>query len=175
MWAYVFRRLIYNVPVYLGILFLVMVMLRVRDPVYAYLGKNSTPAQMSEMRHEMGLDKPLFTQYGELLWSIVRFDFQKESWEHRGMSVGQKIRMAIIPSLAITLPALVITTILSVGVGMISAYFRGRTTDRVMVIGAVVGMSVSFLVYIILGQKFGTLWLREQTGIGSGRTTACCP
>ena len=42
MWAYVFRKLIYNVPVYLTIVLLVMAALRVHDPVYSYLGKNNT-------------------------------------------------------------------------------------------------------------------------------------
>ena len=42
MWAYIARRLLYNIPVYLGIILLLMVALRVNDPVYAFLGKNTS-------------------------------------------------------------------------------------------------------------------------------------
>ncbi|MEC8432862.1 MAG: ABC transporter permease, partial [Planctomycetota bacterium] len=80
MWAYVFRRLIYNIPVYLTIIFVVMALLRVNDPVYAFLGKNTTQEDIDRRREEFGLDRPFLTQYGEFLKRLAFFDFSQESW-----------------------------------------------------------------------------------------------
>ena len=63
MWAYIFRKLIYNVPVYLTIVLLVMAALRVHDPVYSYLGKNAKPEDIVKYRELVGLDQPFLVQY----------------------------------------------------------------------------------------------------------------
>jgi hypothetical protein len=58
MWSYILRRVLYSIPIYLGIIFIVMAALRVNDPVNAYLGKNATEEQKALKRHSMGLDTP---------------------------------------------------------------------------------------------------------------------
>lgn len=164
MWAYIFRKLLYNVPVYLTILLLVMAMLRVNDPVYGYLGKNATQEQYLKMKQEMGLDRPFWLQYGDFLWRLARLDFSENSWNYPGQSVGTRLVKAVPPSLSLTVPALILSAAISICVGIVSAYFRGRPIDRALVVAAVVGMSVSYLVYIILGQYFGAYWINRQLG-----------
>lgn len=158
MWAYVVRRVLYNVPVYLSIILLMMLALRVRDPVYAYLGKSASEEQIQLLREGMGLDQPFIVQYGQLLWDIVRLDFSQSSWKYQGTSVREIILRAVPPSLSITVPALVLATGVSICIGLISSYHRGRWLDRGLVVAAVLGMSVSFLVYIIFGQFFGAFY-----------------
>ena len=162
MWAYIFRRLLYNVPVFLGILLFVMAALRVNDPIYGFLGKNASQEKYDNFKKEFGLDDPFAVQYAKFLSRMVTLDFSEESWDHPGLSVGRRLRIAIIPSLSLTLPALLLTSIIATCVGIISAYFRGRVVDRSLVIAAVFGMSISFLVYIILGQYFGAYWLNQR-------------
>lgn len=164
MWVYIIRRLAYNVPVYLGIILLVMAALRVNDPIYGFLGKNASREQYDRFAAATGLDQPFLVQYVRFLGDIVRLDFTTESWDQPGISVGQLLSTAIMPSLALTVPALLLTTLISISVGMISAYYRGRLPDRLLVLLAVLGMSVSFLVYIILGQYFGAFWLNRWLG-----------
>ena len=161
MWAYVFRKLIYNVPVYLTIVLLVMAALRVHDPVYSYLGKNAKPEDIVKYRELVGLDQPFLVQYTRFL---TTFDLGTESWDQRGRTVGEILRTSVGPSLAITVPALLLTTLISICVGIISSYYRGRLVDRTLVVMAVLGMSVSFLVYIILGQYFGAYVLNRSLG-----------
>ena len=161
MWAYIFRKLIYNVPVYLTIVLLVMAALRVHDPVYSYLGKNAKPEDIVKYRELGGLDQPLLVQYTRFL---TTFDLGTESWDQRGRTVGEILRTSVGPSLAITVPALLLTTLISICVGIISSYYRGRLVDRTLVVMAVLGMSVSFLVYIILGQYFGAYVLNRSLG-----------
>lgn len=164
MWIYIIRRLAYNIPVYLGVILLVMAALRVNDPIYGFLGKNASQEQYEKFAAEFGLDKPFWQQYLLFLGELAQLDFSAQSWDQPGLTVGELLSKAVWPSLALTVPALLITTFISICVGMISAYYRGRLPDRLLVFLAVLGMSVSFLVYIILGQYFGAYKLNQWLG-----------
>ena len=158
MWTYVARKLLYNIPVYLGIILLLMLALRVNDPAYAFLGKNATAEDLLDIRAKLGLDEPFLVQY----LSVLSFDFSVESWANEGLKVSDMLLDSIGPSLAITLPALTLTSIIAISIAIISAYFRGRPIDRSLMVLAVVGMSVSFLVYIIFGQYWGAYLLKRE-------------
>jgi peptide/nickel transport system permease protein len=162
MWVYIVRRLLYNVPVYLGIILLMMAALRVNDPVWAKLGKRATQEQYDAYAARVGLDKPFVVQYVSFLGDIVTLNFDAESWDQSGHTAGEMLARSIIPSLSLTVPALLLTSFLSICIGIIASFFRGRGVDRTLMILAVLGMSVSFLVYIILGQYFGAFWLNQQ-------------
>lgn len=164
MWAYIIRRLLYHIPVYLAILLLVMAALRVHDPVWAFLSKNASQERYDQYAARIGLDQPFLVQYGRFVRQVVTLDFSTESWDQPGVTVGTLLGESIFPSLALTVPALVLTTVIAIAVGIVSAYFRGRLIDRGLVVLAVLGMSISFLVYIILGQYFGAYWLSQRTG-----------
>ena len=164
MWAFIIRKLVYNIPVYLAIVLLLMGLLRQRDPVAGKLGKNATEEDYQKKKEDFGLDKPFLSQYGTLIWSIATLDFSQESWNEPGVTVGEKLSTAVPRSLALTIPALAITTVISIFIAMLSAYYRGRWIDRLLVFFAVLGMSVSFLVYIIFGQYFGAYKLQQWVG-----------
>ena len=164
MWAYLIRRLAYNIPVYFSILLLVMLALRVRDPVFGRLGKNATEDDIVALRAELGLDRPFYQQYADQVRQVVTFTFYEKSWDYDGQTVGEVLKRCIGPSLAITIPALILTSLLSISVSLVSAWFRGRTLDKSLVFVSVLGMSVSFLVYIIFGQYFGAYRLNEYLG-----------
>ncbi|MHC4550950.1 MAG: ABC transporter permease [Planctomycetota bacterium] len=161
MWQYVVRRLLYNVPVFLGIILLVMLALRVRDPEHIYVGKHATAEELQQFREKAGLDKDFPFQYRDFLFGNAAeerspFGFGNESWDKPGKEVGELLRAAVGPTLAITLPAMVLTAVISIVIGLVSAFHRGRLLDRTLMTLAVLGMSVSFLVYILLGQYFGS-------------------
>ncbi len=166
MWNYVVRRLLYNVPVFLGIILFLMLAIRVKDPIPAMLGKGATEQAYEDLERELGLDRPFPIQYLSFVGDFVTLDFDQQSWGQRGRTVGAVIADAIPPSLAITAPALFLTTLVSICVALVSAYYRGRVLDKVLVFCAVLGMSVSFLVYIILGQYFGAYKLNQVLGPG---------
>jgi peptide/nickel transport system permease protein len=169
MWSYIARRLLYSIPVYLGIILFMMAALRVNDPVGAYLGKNASPEQVELKRKSMGLDKPFVQQYGEFLWRIARVDFgtperRYESWKYEGQNVGTKLKEGVGATLAITVPEVVLTTIISIGIALVSAFYRGRNIDRLLMVLVVLGMSISVVVFVVMGQYFGAYWLKECTG-----------
>ncbi len=171
MWTYILRRTLYNIPVFLSIIFVVMVALRVNDPVSAQLGKNATDRQIQLLTEDMGLDQPFRVQYAiflrdlALIWKPVDEEKAEESespWARRvtrswdqGLPVSEMILNSIPPSMAVTIPTLIITATIAICVGLISAYFRGHAIDRSLMFIAVIGMSISVLVYIIIGQYWG--------------------
>lgn len=165
MWVYVLRRVLYGVPVYLGIVLLLMLALRINDPVWGFLGKNASESDYLARQAAMGLDRPFLAQYASFLGQIVTLDLGVESWAHPGYTVGQTIADALVPSLSITAPALLLSVVLSLCVATIAAHYRGRPVDRALMILAVLGMSVSYLVYIILGQYLGAYLLSERLGL----------
>jgi peptide/nickel transport system permease protein len=152
MGAYVLRRILYGFPIVLGVTGIVFLLLNVfaPDPVVTFIGKAGTEADMQAMRVAVGLDRPLLVQYLADLKSYVTFDFGR-SWETKE-EIGAMMRRGAIPSLSLTVPALSITTLLAIVVGMLAAFFRGRPADRALMTVAVLGMSVSFLVYIVVLQ-----------------------
>lgn len=164
MWAYILRKLLFNIPVYMGIIFLLMLALRVNDPVWAYLGKNATIETYELKRQALGLDQHILVQYFKFMGDMLTLDFSVLSWAQEGQSVRELILVSILPSLSITVPALVFTSIISISIAIVSSYYRGRLPDRLMMFSAVVGMSISFLVYIIFGQYWGAYLLNEKLG-----------
>lgn len=160
MWAYIVRRILYNIPIFLGIIAIMFLALRAGqylsdvDPVDAFLGKNATEEQKTLLRADMGLDRPLLTQYLDFVGQIFTLSFEGNSWV-TPKPVIEKLKEAVIPSLAISLPSLLLTTFLAITVGLISAFFRGRWPDRTLMLVAVLGMCISYLVYVVFGQHYG--------------------
>ena len=163
MWAYIVRRVLYNIPVYLGIILLVMAALRVNDPVYAYLGKNASTEQIEMLEKNMGLDKPFPVQYGRFVLKLVTLDFSTRSWE-QDLPVSKIVADAIPATTMITVPALFLTAAISITIGLICSFYRGQGVDKFLLILAVIGMSISFLVYIIMGQYVGGFLLGGESG-----------
>ena len=152
MLAYVIRRLLYGIPILFGVTLITFLLFNIfgGNPVLQFLGKAASPADIAALEHEYGFDRPLLVQYVDYVLQIVRLDFGR-SFVTREPVTDMLLRGAG-PSVSLTLPALMVTTILAICIGIVAAFFRGRRTDRVIMSLAVFGMSISFLVYIIVGQ-----------------------
>ncbi len=99
-------------------------------------------------------------QYFAALGRIVTLRFDQKSWSVESQSVGDIISTSIVPSLSVTLPVLILTTLISTSLGLVASFNRGRPLDRGVMFMAVLGMSISYLVYVIVGQYFGAQWPR---------------
>jgi peptide/nickel transport system permease protein len=152
MVAYIFRRLLYSIPLILGVTLIVFMLFDVvgGNPAYRMLGKNASPKEIKEMEHQLGLDQPLLVRYGQYLGQLARLDFGR-SWSTR-QKISVMIKEGIVPSLSLAVPAFIFGTILAIFVSLIAAFYRNRWPDRILVIISVMAMSVSMLVYIIAGQ-----------------------
>lgn len=155
MTAYIVRRLLYIVPLVLGvatIVFLIFDSGILGDPASKLLGKHASKEMVEALREDLGLNKPFFERYGDFLKSVVTLDFGR-SLQYR-TRISEMLARGIGPSLSLTLPAFLIATTIAVSFALLCAAFRGRVLDRLLLITAVAMMSISSLVYIIFAQQF---------------------
>lgn len=153
-WSYIIRRLLYTIPIILGVCLIIFAIFNLSgyDPAQLLLGKHASAKQIAEVRHELGLDRPLVEQYLDIVKSAFTFDFGR-SWATK-QQIIEMIKEGAVPSLTLTLPAFLISTTLSILLAIVVSFFRGKAIDRALVIISVSLMSIPSLAYILFFQKF---------------------
>lgn len=113
------------------------------DPVEAMMaGQGSvTQEQMDRLRAELGLDQPLWRQYLRFLSGLVRGDLGI-SFYYRGTPVGSLIAERLPATIELTAAALLISLVIALPAGVLSAVRRNRLPDRVGTVGALLGVSL---------------------------------
>lgn len=165
MTAYIVRRLWQMIPTLLGVVLLIFFLFNWvgGDPSQVLVGKISNPEEIANIRKQLGVDQPYWRQlliFGE---QIVTGDFGR-SWS-TNEKVSHIFATRIGPTLTIMVPIMLLETTLGIVFALGVAYVRGSLTDRAIMIACTVAMSISFLVYIIVGQwLFGFLlgWFPVQ-------------
>ena len=152
MAAYLIRRLWQMVPTLLGAVLLVFFLFKYfgSDPAEILGGLNATPEQIAAIRQTLGLDQPWWTQLGIYLKNIVTFDWGK-SWA-TNESVASLFASRLPATLTVMIPILLLDVLLALPIAMWVAYRRGTLADRTIMIVTTIALSISFLVYIIVGQ-----------------------
>src|SRR5262245_41144185 len=165
MGSFILRRLLYSIPTLFGVMLITFLLFNVAggDPAYMLLGRHATAKEIDRVHAELGLDKPWYVQFGQRFTRLVTFDFPRSyrSKQH----VGSMILNRIGPTLPLTLPALLLSTFIGVSLALIVAYFRGSLIDRLIVLAAIFGMSVTILAYIVFGQYLLAYLPLEKFGI----------
>lgn len=159
MIPYIIRRLIYTIPILLGVCLIIFTLFNLvgGDPTYQMLGKHASVEQINELRHELGMDKSGPAQFADYLKQVVTFDFGRSYATKQRIS--EMIMNGVPASLSLAIPAFLMETLLGIVVALLVSFFRGSLFDRVVVILCVMGMSVSSLAYILFGQYVFAYWL----------------
>lgn len=157
---YFLRRLWQMIPTLLGVILLVFFLFNWvgGDPAQVLAGKISDAAQIENIRKQLGVDLPIWQQLLIFVKQVFTADFGR-SWSTQE-DVSHIFVTRIGPSLTIMVPVLLLETLLGIVFAMGVAYVRGSLTDRMIMLITTVAMSVSFLVYIIVGQY----WLGFKLG-----------
>jgi peptide/nickel transport system permease protein len=152
MTAYLLRRLWQMVPTLAGVVLLVFVLFKFfgGDPAEILGGLNATEEQVNAIRQQLGLNEPWWVQLGIFLKQIVTFDWGK-SWA-TNESVANLFATRLPATLTVMVPILILDTLLAIPIAIGVAYVRGSLTDRAIMVVTTVALSISFLVYIIVGQ-----------------------
>jgi len=150
--AFLLRRILYAIPVLLGVAAITLLLFDVAsgDPVAIKLGKNPDPAMVEALREELGLNRSLPAQYVEFLRQIVTLDFGR-SWSD-DTPVREIFLRGVTPTLSLSAPAFCLGALFSVSISLMVSYYRGSPLDRVVTAGAIAGISISSLIYILVGQ-----------------------
>jgi peptide/nickel transport system permease protein len=185
MFAYITRRVLYAIPILIGVNLLTFTLFFVvnspDDMARMHLGvKRVTPEAISKWKQERGYDQPLLynadsdgiekvTNTIFFTKSVSLFAFHFGSADD-GRDIGYDIRQRMWPSLAIALPVFIVGILVNITFAMLLAFFRATYVDIWGVVLCVVLMSISALFYIIGGQYLigKTLQLVPISGYDTG-------
>lgn len=165
MAQYIIRRLLQSVLVILGVVTAVFIITNLTgDPVALMLGEASSAADQEALRKELGLDEPLYIQYFNFLSDAVRGDFQ-DSLRFGGFSSMEIVLDRFPRTIVLAVCALVVSVVLAVILGVISAVKRYSKLDNAVMFMALVGQSIpnfwlGIMLILIFAVNFG--WLPSQ-------------
>jgi len=174
MFAYIIRRVLYAIPILIGVNLITFALFFVvntpEDIARMQLGvKRVTPEAIEKWKAERGYDKPLLyndkaeglskatqTIFYEKSVRLFVFDFGNAD---DGRSIGHEIATRMWPSLALALPTFLVGLLVNITVALMMAFFRATYLDFWGVVLCVAMMSISGLFYIIGGQYLiSKLW-----------------
>jgi peptide/nickel transport system permease protein len=169
MVEYVLKRLFLIVPTIAAVSVIVFLMLYLTpgDPAIIYLGDTpATPERLVQIRHAMGLDRPLAVQYLAYLDRLVRGDLGRSL--RNDDSVWAEIRDRVPSSAQLAAAAFVVAVILGIGLGLVSALRRSTWIDAGAMLIALLGVSMpifwlGLMLIFLFSLKLG--WL-PATGFG---------
>ncbi|MGH8648146.1 MAG: ABC transporter permease [Burkholderiales bacterium] len=167
MISYIIRRLLYAIPILVGVNVLTFALFFVvnspDDMARVHLGvKRVTPEAIQKWKEERGYDKPLLyngaaaggarvtdTIFYEKSVKLFAFDFGRSD---QGRDIGYDIGTRMWPSLAIAVPVFLMGLAAYLTYALLMAFFRATYVDFWGVVACVAMMSISGLFYIIGGQ-----------------------
>jgi len=140
------------IPTLIGVVLLVFFLFKYfgGDPAEILGGLQATPEQIESIRTELGLNEPVSVQLWMFVTKVVTFEWGS-SWATRE-PVLNIFQSRLPATLTVMIPILLLEVALGIVAGMAVAYVRGSLTDRIVMIVCTIAMSISFLVYVILGQ-----------------------
>ena len=152
MAAYLLRRLWQTIPTLAGVILLVFVLFKFfgGDPAEILAGQIAKPDQIAAIRQQLGLDQPWWTQLWIFVKQVLTFDWGRSWATNEAVSTLFASRMPA--TLTVMVPILLLDTVLAVPIALGVAYVRGSLTDRALMVATTVALSISFLVYVIVGQ-----------------------
>jgi ABC-type dipeptide/oligopeptide/nickel transport system permease component len=170
MLAYALRRLLWFVPILLGVATVTFLLLHVLpgDPVLSMVGERYDAETLARLRAEMHLDDPLPERYVRYLVNLARLDLGTSYVT--GVPVWDSIRERFPLTLRLAAAAMTIAVVIGVGIGVLAAWRRGSPLDYLLVGGAVVGVSMPvFWLGVLLIYFFSMrLGLLPASGFGDG-------
>ncbi len=110
------------------------------DPAIAILGDRASPSSYAAVRKELGLDRPLYVQFGRYVASVARGDFGRSALTKN--PVTQDIARFFPATVELATAATLLGVLFGVPAGMIAAARRGRLVDQVMRVLGLFGYSV---------------------------------
>jgi ABC-type dipeptide/oligopeptide/nickel transport system permease component len=139
---FVARRILASIPVLLLVVTAVFFAFQLipGDPARAFLGPEATPATVEQLRRELGLDKPVMTQYLNYLRRLVRGDLGKSISTRRpvveelGSPFGNTVRLSV--------ASIIVATVVGIVLGTIAAVKQGTAVDHLASVIALLGISI---------------------------------
>ena len=155
MLRFIVRRLLLLVPIILGLSILIFLWIRALPggPTQALLGERATPESIAQIRHQLGLDKPIYKQY----WAYVR----TTASGNLGVSISSRrpvtteIRERFPATVELACAAMIFALCVGLPLGFFAAKRHGSAFDHLSLVGSLIGISIPvFFLAIILKYIF---------------------
>jgi peptide/nickel transport system permease protein len=171
--SFILKRLLLMILVLLGVSVIVFVVARVipADPVGAILGGNAPPDLIDDMRHRLGLDKPLINQFLDYMFGLLKGDLGVSLKSNRPVTTD--IADFFPATLELAIAATFVSILLGITLGIFSAVYRNRFIDHFSRVFSILGVSMpvfwtGLLLLLLFYYKLG--WLP-----GTGRLSLFTP
>ena len=143
MLRYIVHRMLLMIPTLFGVAVLVFFMLRMMpgDPLtMMFEGANVTKDVIEAERVRLGLDKPVYVQFGKWLWAVVHGDFGYSIWTGKPVLYEIGIRLEL--SLQVAVMATILAILLALPLGTLSAIFKDTWIDQSIRVFSIAGLAV---------------------------------
>jgi peptide/nickel transport system permease protein len=172
MLAFIIRRILIVIPTLLGVTIIVFLMLRITpgDPAELLLGERATPTALEAMREYLGLNEPLYVQYGMFIKRVVKFDLGETIWSRE--KVSKEIRQRFPATIELALVAMVISCFFGIILGIISATKQYSWFDYLSMVTSLFGVSMpvfwlGLMLMLIFSLTLGWLPMSGRIGVGT--------
>ena len=141
-WRYLVKRLLHAIPVFIGISLVVFSLIHLipGDPAVAVLGEMATEEEITALREAWHLNDPLWKQFGIWFINVLQGDLGRSL--HTNQPVSEIIISRLPVSLILSAIAIVVSLIIAIPVGIISALKRNSWIDHVSRVIAMLGVSI---------------------------------
>lgn len=171
MLKYILKRIMAVIPVLLGVSILVFVVMHLftSDPAAVMLGQHATAEQIEALRKELGLNDPLYVQYGRFLVNLLHGDLGRSLMTKAPVTDELLTRFPATIELAIA--AIVLATVVGVTIGVISAVKQYSIFDYVSMVVGLLGVSMpifwlGLMLIVIFSVTLGWLPVAGRIDIG---------
>src|SRR5690606_27384257 len=155
----VLRRLLTLVPVLIAISFVSFLLLAIipGDPAAMMLGADASPGALEALRERLGLNRPLLERFVWWFGNAVRGDFGDSLYQNRPVVEMVMARLPI--TLMICFLATIISMLIGLTAGVISAINRNKPADHILRIVSLIGLSMpEFWLGLLLILTFSIRW-----------------
>jgi peptide/nickel transport system permease protein len=167
---FILRRCALAVPSLFGLLVLTFLMIRLvpSDPAVIMAGDAATPQQIQQIRHQYGLDRPVWEQFLIYTSKAARLDFGESAFSHRpvALDIGQRLPA----TLELTFAAMALSILLGVPLGVFAALRYNQWPDFALRILSVTGVAVAafwvaIMLQLLFAMQLGWLPLRGELSV----------
>jgi peptide/nickel transport system permease protein len=126
------------------------------DPAAIIAGDTATVDDILRIRAKLGLDQPIYIQFGSWVWRLMQGDLGISIFTN--LPVSKLIEQRLEPTVALTVATLVISVVTAIPMGVLAAWRAGSWIDRFVMVFAVLGFSVPVFVLAYLLIYVFAIW-----------------
>ena len=171
MFSFIIRRTLSIIPTLLGVSIVIFLMLAITpgDPAELLLGERATEETLEAMREHLGLNEPLYVQYGMFLKRLVKFDLGETIWTRQ--KVWNEIKQRYPATIELSIAAMFLSCFFGIILGIISATKQYSWFDYMSMIASLIGVSIpvfwlGLVLMLVFSLYLGWFPMSGRMGIG---------